>query len=1013
MKILFLHLSDLHLSSSSDINRTALDEIAASLSPRSIGQVNKIIVLVTGDIGYSGKISDYSAFCSFKRLLVATLKEKVLPDVYVDFFVVPGNHDINYSFISAPDDRHHYESWIEQRHKSVDFSNEMLARNNYFNFAEQLNTFGQKERVFCRKVIDVDGFTIEVNLLNTTFFSLLHENDQGLHYLPPEVITKMSTPTGAKMAITLMHHSHQWFHDSCKRDAEKVLLEKNTMIFCGHEHFSATQEITYNGVAPARIFCGGKLCDSGNWIDSEFFACVYDTSKERFAQYQFRWDNKENYYRRSKVDEGYLSHKHSTNFPKKHEEKNIMTLLEDTCIHLSEKLSDYYVFPGLQREATDQEDEIKEILSIEQFFQKIEEEKRLEISGGDSSGKSSLLKMLFQHYLPRKYVLLCKIEDISSGNRHRIIRSLFEYTYGLDEAEYARFERAPKDDKMILIDDIHLIKTQHISSFLDGIEEEFGYVIYTTNNLLKLDIQERIKLTIAEDSYVFYKILPLYSAKRKELVEKIILLKYPLYSERERDEQVEKICHVLDLQRRYIPLTPEIILQFIEHYSNYQMESTQSDGSVFGKVFESTITNALSPHTFGTLTVDKAMLILGKIGFYAHSQQKYPISDKDIITVIDNYCKEYGAKIDAIAFISSVLKAGILTRYGETGTYKFCNNNYLSYFIATEICANRDIRSVQYCLEYCCFGINSTILMFITYLTNETSLIDEILQAATTVSSEWKEYSFGLPELKHLEIQTPARKFSAPSKYDIEKERLADEEKDRSEIDNSQVDIVTIYDYKEEEIGKLENQLIRAISLLLLIARCLPNFEHRLKKSQKDAVVKTLYELPNRIFYAWATETERQKDSLVQMMLQMETNEFTRKIKTEDDAKRFLQWNSISLLLELYYGTVNNAYRENTFEYLVDLDPAVVSLESETHALEKLIVLQQSKRIENFYSEGKKLLKSVNSPASKLALYSIVHRLLTKGILSQQQAKRIESTFLIEKSHASNLYRRQIRKHDN
>ena len=235
------------------------------------------------------------------------------------------------------------------------------------------------------------------------------------------------------------------------------------------------------------------------------------------------------------------------------------------------------------------------------------------------------------------YSHISAFDDIVSGNRHRIIKGLFEYIYGSDDSEYTRFERASKESKMILIDDIHLIKSQHVGNFLEGIEDEFGYVIYTTNNLLKLDIQERIKAAIAKDSYTCYRILPLFRAKRKELVEKIIPLKYPTYSQKEKADQVERICHVLDLQRRYIPLTPEIILQFVEHYANYQMESVQNDGNIFGKVFESSITNILSPHMSGTLTVDKAMIVLGKIAFYIHSNRKYPISDKER-TMLNVFC---------------------------------------------------------------------------------------------------------------------------------------------------------------------------------------------------------------------------------------------------------------------------------------------------------------------------------------------------------------------------------------
>lgn len=107
-----------------------------------------------------------------------------------------------------------------------------------------------------------------------------------------------------------------------------------------------------------------------------------------------------------------------------------------------------------------------------------------------------------------------------------------------------------------------------------------------------------------------------------------------------------------------------------------------------------------------------------------------------------------------------------------------------------------------------------------------------------------------------------------------------------------------------------------------------------------------------------------------------------------------------------------NAYRENTYEYLTGMAAETVKFDSETYALEKLIVLLQSKRFASFYNEGKKVLKDTTSPAAELALYYIVQRLLMKETLSHSQAKRIESTFFMDKGHAAHLYRRQIENKD-
>ena len=117
------------------------------------------------------------------------------------------------------------------------------------------------------------------------------------------------------------------------------------------------------------------------------------------------------------------------------------------------------------------------------------------------------------------------------------------------------------------------------------------------------------------------------------------------------------------------------------------MESAQNDGNIFSKVFESSLTNALSPHVTAPLTVDKTMLVLGKIAYYIHAHKEYPVFDKKIIDIINSYCEEYGTKVNSVNFIATVVHARILSEYGEDGLYKFTNNNYLACE-STKLCFN-------------------------------------------------------------------------------------------------------------------------------------------------------------------------------------------------------------------------------------------------------------------------------------------------------------------------------------
>lgn len=994
MRVLFLHLSDLHLEKNGDIDDSCICEIGNALSIDSIGKIDKVFIFVTGDIAFSGKKSQYFLYISLKNKLIDQIKKRVSNNTLIHVYLVPGNHDICYPNHELT--RESCESVINNSTDTSfvsDIKPFLEYENDFLSFSGHQHSLSLRNPLFVRNVVDIGGFTIEINLINSTVFSLCHDNDQGLHFLPDSIISKLRAPSGADMAITLMHHSHQWFNDKCKAVLEQALMEKNTMLFYGHEHYQASQTISYNGIQPAQVFSGGSLCNRGDWTKSEFFSCIFDTDIFSFKQYDFSWNNEEKIYMKKLVVDTKLCPKPSTGIPAI-TSRFVESVLMESRVGINGNLQDFYVFPGVSKELLRREDKPEEILDISRFVSLFNEVKHIEIIGSDTSGKSAFLKALFNQYKSHKYVLLCRIEDISSGNRHRIIKAIFESIYGESPETYQKFEQSPSENKIILIDDLHLVDPKKVDTFLAGIEEEFGYVLYTTSTTIKLDIKERIRAAISKDSYTCYRLLPLRMDKRKELVEKYVKIKYPSYSPQMCKEIEDRVLHTLELQRRYVPLTPEIILRFIENYSNYQMESIQNDTSIFGKVFEASITNALLPNVAGSLTVDKAFVILGKIAFFIHKNKKYPIAEEDVFSLVQNYCQEYGTSISSIDFISSALKSRILSRCSDNGL-KFCNNNYLAYFIAYEICINEDKEALENCLKCSCFGINANILIFVSYITNKLSLIEYLLNTANQLIVSGKEFAFGMDEISFLSGYKSDFTVSLlpPTEEDIEKDQQASIEKDKNELESANIDVISIYDYDETELTKTENQIIRSISLMSLIARCLPIFEHRLKKTEKERLVETLYRLPNTVFFIWANEVEKHYTELISLISNMESNEFTRHKLSIEEASQLLRWNSISLLLELYYLVANYAYRENTFEYLTEMAQSAFTFENETHYIEYLIILGQAKRISQFIATGKQLKDSTKNSMAQLALIRTVQHIMLKGAANRKQLDQLKSIF--------------------
>lgn len=50
-----------------------------------------------------------------------------------------------------------------------------------------------------------------------------------------------------------------------------------------------------------------------------------------------------------------------------------------------------------------------------------------------------------------------------------------------------------------------------MGKFIEGVESEFGYIIYTSSTNVELNIEERIKMTVDKDQFTQYRLLKVYS----------------------------------------------------------------------------------------------------------------------------------------------------------------------------------------------------------------------------------------------------------------------------------------------------------------------------------------------------------------------------------------------------------------------------------------------------------------------------------------------------------------------
>lgn len=98
MKIALLHLSDMHIDSTNcQWLKQKTGQIVSAVW-NDFSECEKIIIVVSGDIAYSGKKEQYDYAKDFFRALLREFAQKKLGNIELcnKIICVPGNHDCNF-----------------------------------------------------------------------------------------------------------------------------------------------------------------------------------------------------------------------------------------------------------------------------------------------------------------------------------------------------------------------------------------------------------------------------------------------------------------------------------------------------------------------------------------------------------------------------------------------------------------------------------------------------------------------------------------------------------------------------------------------------------------------------------------------------------------------------------------------------------------------------------------------------------------------------------------------------
>lgn len=986
MKILFLHLSDAHLTQETSLTKINPNAIANSLV--QMGAFDECVLVFSGDIVNSGNKNEYKVAEYLFGRIIKSINDKYFDgNKHIQTLIVPGNHDnaVKNKSRSRNDiigfykdkniDRHYYEDLDELE--------------NFYAFAKRNYCFTHNKNIHVRN-LTFGSFKIKVNLINSATFSLLgsENGDKGLHYLPHKELDKFNFENQENYTISVIHHGPEWFSDETKKALYNHLYGSTDLLFVGHEHFSLNETKTVNG---KHIDFSSGVALYGTKTEHGFNALILDTDAASLTGYKFTYNRK--IYKPSTepvIKNEHITFKSKYKFTHTSEYKKYLE--SDIEQREGEQYLKYFVFPSLETKNMNSQLDTVNITTEEKFMEVFHANQRITIEGNLKSGKTTLAKYLCL-VLADEYVPLLLTEDSFGAKTNKnILKYALEEQFGSDTDcdEYLQME---KEKKVLIVDRSDRVNKEKWNSFMEEYENQFDHIILLCGVDWNINIKEKALEELEDKEVLYLKICPFYYSKRAELIQKVC----ESFDDKNiscTSDTVYKINEEITNQIKYFQLNPDFIHQYVNYYLNFSFLKTQNDNNVFSKVFEANITFRLAQNTKQE-NVDEILVALDFVAHRIHFNKRYPLPIPEFEAAINEYNSRYDNNLTPKMVYDIAKKSNIIKEVPNKFGIEFCDENLLAYFTALHL--NRGFNEGQceeelkYILNNICFEINGDIILFLSYITSNVQILNPIMKSMIQLMHEWDEFSFEKNNIEFLSKRTvPHIKQSIPDKEEKKDNIKEKNEAEKAIVEEKQKNAESLYSYDESNVDSFSNKIAKSLNYLELVAKILPNFRHILKGDEKKEIVRILYTYPNKLLYFMLSDIDQNIDRLIEEILSKNPKTKRGMLITKDMLEKSLQTQAIGYILSIYdfiacTASVGKGMDElNKFSYNNNLN----------YMLQNIMMEENNGNFYNFSVKAENLYDTVDSDMIKNMVIMVVRKyFLNHEIVLTGKAQHVADKF--------------------
>lgn len=749
MKLLLLHLSDIHIRSQGDFILNRADQIASAMSSLDF-EVGGGVVVITGDVAFSGQAVEYTLaeefLCKLKSRLVETIQ---IPEVHI--VLVPGNHDCDFSTPNQV--REILISTIAKGtvdSVSADLAMQTISvQENYWNFVKRI-TGKAVENAPNNKLIqitqlNIGGKIISFNSFNTAWMSQRSEIQGALHF-PTEFIPNEDTTSN--LVVSIFHHPYNWLESSNAREFRMRIERNSDLILTGHEHESGQYQRTDRVMGNTNEYVEGAVLQDSKTQKSSFNAVLIDIEQKSQKFFNAVWTD--HLYDMQAMQATWQTFQRNKN--RMRNEFMISSAWINYLINpgagftnsRKERLEfdDIFVEPNL-RELT-KIDNLNQVIQLpirgDQFWRRLMDTPYVAILGGESAGKTTLSKSLFSKFHAEGFVPItasgADLKDCDNDKVMRQIAKLVESQYS--SAAVERYRQIGSDKRVLLIDNYHLIPLNNKGNnqLFKYLKEFFGRIVLLTHDLSKVDeLAGDPGVQSPLTSFIQFELQEFGNQLREELIERWFTVGQEFsISTEQLENQVIETKRVMDamLGRNLLPAYPIFILIILQQIEAQTNLSTSS--GALGYLYEHLITTSLAK-TVKRLNLDTAHAYLSEIANHMFNLRTYKLSDSQMQEVHKKYCEDFTMSIRFDQIEKALLDADLISYGGglHTFKYKYCYYYFTAKHLMGRLTTDEGKAQLRRLAENVHKEEFANILVFLAYLSKDPIIIEEMLRASRAV----------------------------------------------------------------------------------------------------------------------------------------------------------------------------------------------------------------------------------------------------------------------------------------